>query len=286
MRDMADKSEAEVNAVDGLLGQVDVAFVVDTTGSMDPFIDEARERMRGIAREVAQRGQLDMRYAVVEYRDHPPQDESFAVRVHPFGGGSHLQKSLDGLSAHGGGDHPECVLDGLSAAAALPWREHAERLCFLVGDAPPHGMGGRGDAWPEGCPCGKTLESVAVQLLGARVELTALALTRETALTESFQKIARRLEGKYVGVGLAVPHGRAHGESPMASASAAVDCTRVVLEGSAGKVSRARTYMRTVTSMVSPTREKIAAEMGISEEEAEETETYLKKRGIKKDDDS
>jgi DNA-directed RNA polymerase specialized sigma subunit len=44
--------------------------------------------------------------------------------------------------------------------------------------------------------------------------------------------------------------------------------------------------MRTITSMVSPTREKIAAEMGISEEEAEETESYLKKRGIKKDDDS
>ena len=269
------------DGVEELLGQVDVAFVVDTTGSMDPFIDQARERMRTIAQEVAQRGQLDMRYAVVEYRDHPPQDSSFAVRVHDFSGGTGLQEALEGLTAKGGGDGPECVLDGLSAAAALAWRENAERLCFLVGDAPPHGMGGAGDAWPDGCPCGRTIESVAVELLGARVELTAIALTSHATLVASFERIARRTEGQYVNAGLAAPR-KGTAESPLASASAAVESTRVVMEGSRLKVERARAYMKTMVTIVNPTPGKVATALGISEDEAEETSAYLEKRGLSK----
>src|SRR6516162_3899281 len=69
-----------------ILDQVDLAFVVDTTGSMGTFIGAARKQMtamiRSLTEEVAVRP--DLRLAVVEYRDHPPQDTTFVAREHDF----------------------------------------------------------------------------------------------------------------------------------------------------------------------------------------------------------
>ena len=80
-----------------LVGQVDVAFVIDSTGSMGPFIEAARQHVRAIAEEVAAVGDLDLRFAVVAYRDHPPQEASWVTRVTPFGDGDDLQGALGQL---------------------------------------------------------------------------------------------------------------------------------------------------------------------------------------------
>jgi hypothetical protein len=56
------------------LNQLDLAFVVDTTGSMGAFIGAARQHMIALLRSLTD-GALtrpDLRLAVVEYRDHPP----------------------------------------------------------------------------------------------------------------------------------------------------------------------------------------------------------------------
>jgi len=60
---------------------------------------------------------LGLRLAVVEYRDHPPQDNTFAARAHAFTADlGRLRKTIDGLKPEGGGDAPESVFDGLRAA--------------------------------------------------------------------------------------------------------------------------------------------------------------------------
>ena len=68
------------------LNQVDLAFVVDTTGSMGAFIDAARRQMAATLLTLADGADFkpDLRVAVVEYRDHPPQDSTFVSRSHPF----------------------------------------------------------------------------------------------------------------------------------------------------------------------------------------------------------
>ena len=42
------------------------------------------------------------------------------------------------------------------------------RFLFHIGDAPPHGRiysdSRFGDYWPEGCPCGITIENLAIQM--------------------------------------------------------------------------------------------------------------------------
>ena len=161
---------------------VDLAFVVDTTGSMSPLIGAAQRQLIELLDGLARAAAVDLRLGVVEYRDHPPEDQ-MVYRVHPFTGDlERARGTIMKLRADGGGDVPEAVLDGVLAACwELAWRPHARRLAVLVGDAPPHGAGTAGDAFPEGCPCGETIASVAGAAEEERVTVYALGLTGTVA---------------------------------------------------------------------------------------------------------
>ena len=63
--------------------QVDLAFVVDCTGSMGSYIAQTQSNITFIAETVTKTA-FNVRLALVEYRDHPPQDSSFISRSHDF----------------------------------------------------------------------------------------------------------------------------------------------------------------------------------------------------------
>jgi hypothetical protein len=182
------------------INHLDLAFVVDTTGSMSGLIAAAQIQMIAMIEELAGAASVDMRLGVVEYRDHPPQDQLIA-RTHPLTGDlRQAQATIRGLSAAGGGDGPEAVLDGvLAACRELAWRLHARRIAVLVGDAPPHGVGAPGDRFPRGCPCGETIDSVTAAAEQARVTLYALGLT--VAVADSFERLSRATGGAYFPAG-------------------------------------------------------------------------------------
>jgi hypothetical protein len=184
------------------LAQVDLAFVVDTTGSMGAFIDAARRQMADTLRTLTAAADFtpDLRVAVVEYRDHPPQDSSFVSRAHPFAGDlARVQKVIAGLRPDGGGDGPEAVYDGVAACESLDWRPHACRVAVLIGDAPPHGTGAGGDGFRDGCPCGLTPAGVTAKLEGRGIKLYALGLT--AGLRTSFTPLAQLTGGEYHDAG-------------------------------------------------------------------------------------
>ncbi|MCC6421596.1 MAG: VWA domain-containing protein [Gemmataceae bacterium] len=178
------------------INAVDLAFVVDTTGSMGNLIGAAQQQMIKLIAELTGAADIDLRLGVVEYRDHPPQDQLVA-RAYPFTADlKQAQATINSLRANGGGDGPESVLDGVAAAAReLEWRPHARRLAVLVGDWPPHGVGAPGDAFPKGCPCGETIDTVTATAEEARVTLYALGLTDMVA--DSFGRLARATGGEY-----------------------------------------------------------------------------------------
>jgi len=49
-----------------------------------------------------------------------------------------------------GGDPPEAIADALQAVLDLSWRNVAVKICVLIADAPPHGLGYDGDAFESG----------------------------------------------------------------------------------------------------------------------------------------
>jgi hypothetical protein len=179
------------------LNQVDLVFVVDTTGSMGTFILAAQRQMIAMASSlVAAAGdEVELRIGVVEYRDHPPQDR-LLTRVHALDTLKVAERVINQLRPDGGGDGPEAVLDGvMDACQKVSWRTHARRIAVLVGDAPSHGVGAPGDGFAKGCPCGETVESVTAAAEQARVTLYALPLTAGLTQT-SFATLAKFTGGE------------------------------------------------------------------------------------------
>lgn len=178
------------------INAVDLAFVVDTTGSMGGLIAAAREQMIAMLGELTRAADIRLWLAVVEYRDHPPQDVMVS-RVHALTADLQAaEQVIKGLHADGGGDGPEAVLDGVTAACReLAWRCHSLRLIVLVGDAPPHGVGAHGDAFSQGCPCGETITSVSRLAEEQRITIHTLGLTQ--AVNEPFSELSFLTGGRF-----------------------------------------------------------------------------------------
>jgi hypothetical protein len=192
------------------LSQVDLAFCVDLTSSMTPFIEAARAHMRDILNGLTAGAQADLRVALVGYRDHGTRTK--LVEVYPFQpGADEVRKVLDRLkvvSPPENTDAAEAVFVGLTACLGeLQWRPGAVKVALLVGDAPPHGCGANGgpcpDRYPRGEPSGQTLLSTSSAVEAAGVALHALGMLPSVApmydaVTEkSFGWLAATTGGSY-----------------------------------------------------------------------------------------
>jgi hypothetical protein len=119
--------------------RVEVAFVLDTTGSMGGLIEGAKRRIWSIARRIGEgRPRPDLRMALVAYRD---RGDAYVTQVHDLTADMDaVYRDLMSFQADGGGDGPEHVSAALSDAVhRLSWSGGpALKVIFLVGDAPPH----------------------------------------------------------------------------------------------------------------------------------------------------
>ena len=145
--------------VDAAAGQLDLAFVVDATGSMGDMLKVVKDTIDNIIVGVCTHVMnLELRLAFVAYRDvHDGPDGR--TQILPFqkivaptlisaskGWDKRAMRAslapfvsfVTGLTATGGRDYPEDIASGLEAASALDWQS-AGRLVILSGDAPCHG---------------------------------------------------------------------------------------------------------------------------------------------------
>ncbi len=123
-------------------GSIDLAFVIDATGSMQPTIDLVKAQTHQMVALLAART-ASYRFGLVTYRDEPSytgSDIDYPARVDvPFTTSrATIDGGLSAIVADGGGDTPETVYSGLVAAIGLPWRPGVKKVLLLIGDAPPH----------------------------------------------------------------------------------------------------------------------------------------------------
>ncbi|MGJ3241730.1 MAG: vWA domain-containing protein [Opitutales bacterium] len=130
----------------GQPARIDVAFVLDTTGSMSGLIEGAKRKIWAIASDLAGRQPAPvLRIGLVAYRD---RGDAYVTRITPFSSDlDRIFAELTALRAGGGGDTPESVNEALARAVnELAWTPPGDgkasgaavRTLFLVGDAPPH----------------------------------------------------------------------------------------------------------------------------------------------------
>ena len=122
---------------------LDVAFVLDCTGSMSSYIQSCKDNILSISNKISEEVKnCNVQFALVMYRDIPPQDSSFITKKIdftpiPF----KIQIELEKISASGGGDHPECLTSALyDCQNNLSWRQEAIKVIIVITDAPPHGL--------------------------------------------------------------------------------------------------------------------------------------------------
>lgn len=131
----------------------DLLFLIDTTYSMNPYIDAAKNQVISIMNDInaAFLNKAEVRMAVVGYKDH---DDNPHIQCLDFTShSSQVCSFLKTLVASGGGDEPEDVLGGLKQALKASWKLPT-RCIIHITDAPPHGrtlndLDGDGDRFPQ-----------------------------------------------------------------------------------------------------------------------------------------
>lgn len=125
--------------------RIEVAFVMDTTGSMSGMLRAARQKAWSIVNALADlEPRPEVAVGLVAFRDH---GDDYVTRATPLTTDvDAFYQALHGLKAIGGGGKPEAIDEALRVAARdLGWTApgspdagRTSRLIVVIGDAPPH----------------------------------------------------------------------------------------------------------------------------------------------------
>lgn len=119
---------------------IDLAFCIDTTGSMQGELDAVKSKTKEIVAQLSGSKPIPVvRVAVVAFRD---RGDEYVTKVFPFTEDiDKVVKDIQELQANGGGDAPEAVNEALhSAVHELKWSADKKTVkqLFLIGDAGPN----------------------------------------------------------------------------------------------------------------------------------------------------
>jgi len=164
---------------------VEVAFVLDTTGSMGGLIEGAKRKIWSIATAIVDSNpDADIRMGLVAYRDI---GDDYVTRTFDLTADiQDLYANLLELKARGGGDWPESVNEALDVAVnKLRWTQASDvrRIVFLVGDAPPHMDYAQDTKYPTTLAVAKQKDIIALNQ-----KLSALVAKRDKFVAEQRDK--------------------------------------------------------------------------------------------------
>jgi hypothetical protein len=114
---------------------LDLIFILDITGSMQPFIDGLKKKCIAFADLVGRNG-YDIRLGLVAFGDVEINEP--ITTFEPTADVAVFQKHVGGLQLLNGGDEPESTVEALRKALQIPFRPGA-KVCFVhITDASCH----------------------------------------------------------------------------------------------------------------------------------------------------
>lgn len=184
------RPDQSIKPVTGGKPELEMVFVLDTTGSMGGLLEGAKQKIWGIVNDVMKTPAHPMvRIGLVAYRDH---GDEYVTRVLPITDDlDKVYATLMAYRADGGGDTPEDVRralsDGVHKAGWSPRGPRVAQILFLVGDAPPHD-----DYTNEPDTITSAAQAVNAGIIVNTIECGGAEDTRQ-----AWQKICRRGEGQF-----------------------------------------------------------------------------------------
>ena len=121
-------------------GDIDVVFVIDTTGSMSSSISAVRNNIRNIVESISSKTK-SARFALVTYQDHPccggsSDDYPSKIETDFTSNVEALNKAVNFIQLGNGGDWKESVYSGIKTGLNLQWRAGVKKIMIVIGDAP------------------------------------------------------------------------------------------------------------------------------------------------------
>jgi Mg-chelatase subunit ChlD len=215
--------------------QIEVVFVLDTTGSMGGLISAAKEKIWSIASTMASAQNAnapEIKMGLVAYRD---RGDAYVTQTIALSNDldSMYAKLMD-FQADGGGDGPESVNQALfDAVNKISWNpdKNTYKVIFLVGDAPAH------MDYPNDVKYPETL-AVAKQ---KGIIVNAIQCGEDQETKTSWQQMVSLGQGSYFQVGqtgnavaIATPY-----DKKLAELSTKLDKTRIFYGNEEEKVKQA-----------------------------------------------
>ncbi|KAL4462714.1 hypothetical protein ABPG74_000544 [Tetrahymena malaccensis] len=176
--------------------KIQICFTVDTTDSMGEVFDQMKSSVENIVNSLKVQD-FDIQFAIVCYRDHEEQDDSYGdkgLNIFQFEDQEGVLKNIKQLNAEGGGDTPENVICALYYSCIdLIWDKEALKVIIHIGDAPPHGLEyglkSENPQWTKnGCPCGIKRKDVFDQLQQQNIKYFMVKCSNLLNKTETILK--------------------------------------------------------------------------------------------------
>ncbi|MEM7455750.1 MAG: vWA domain-containing protein [Planctomycetota bacterium] len=186
--------EAEDEAAVAAAPQIEVCFVLDTTGSMSSLIQAAKDKIWSIANQmIAAEDSPDIKFGLIGYRDRTDEAQSYITVVNELTSDvDSIYTQLMEFNADGGGDTPESVNQALhEAVTKMDWSEDRNvlKIIFLVGDAPPH-MDYDEIQYPDICSLAMEKDLI----------INTIQCGNDTETTRIWTEIARKAEGAFAPI--------------------------------------------------------------------------------------
>lgn len=178
---------------------IKLAFVLDCTGSMEPWIQEAKTKIQEIVTSTNVPPGAHFEVAVVAYRDY---GDVVRRNVIDFTGPHEAEHFLQDIHAEGGDDEAEDVAGALDRVCGLTWGPSDVRMIFHIADAPAHGRIFHSpyvsDRFPDGDPDGKDPQDSLAFLALQDVDFTFVRITSSTdKMIDVFHDVYREEGGLF-----------------------------------------------------------------------------------------
>ena len=161
---------------------VNVVFIIDTTGSMDNYITAVKDRAINFSQILSERN-INFKLGLIGFGDlyegEKPTIYNYTTDVAKF------SKQVKKIPRTYGGDIPESSLEALEVAAKSMAQKDASNIFILITDAPPHIP----------TKTGKTAEEIA-QLLQESGVTTYIAARQDRLSREGYTPLVKN-SGKY-----------------------------------------------------------------------------------------
>ena len=163
---------------------LDIMFIMDLTGSMGIWLNEAKKSINNIIEEITDNNPgAKIRMSFVGYRDFQEEGEQRKYDNQEFTENlNEFNNFLSKLDCSGGGDEPEDVVGAMRQALNMSWISNA-KYAILVADAPCHGKQYHNilyDKFSNGDPEGVTLEDVTKKFYDKGITFYCIEINNST----------------------------------------------------------------------------------------------------------